>query len=332
MLSENTVFQQTHYQPYWWEAAPLSQERHGDLSQYKDTDVAIVGGGFTGISAALTLAKAGKKVVVFDQGPIGFGASSRNGGQIGSGNQKIPIDKLEARFGKQGAKDRLNEGVRMLDYLKQLIASENIDCDLQEVGRFRGAVRPEHYEAMAREMEALNKRTHVEFHMVPRTEQHREVNTDFYYGGYMLPGDGLVHPAKLHQGIVRAVAASGAFLQANTTVKNIEKTNNGFKLTTDAGSSSAFSMTAKDVILATNGYGGKTGVTTEARIVPVGSAVIVTEELPVGKVQELIPALRAYGCSAHAFHYFRSSPVITGWATHSLGGACRQVGRSCYSG
>jgi glycine/D-amino acid oxidase-like deaminating enzyme len=196
----------------------------------------------------------------------------------------------------------------MLDYLKHLIASENISCGLQEVGRFRGAVRPEHYDAMAREMEELNKRTHVEFHMVPRAEQHQEINTDYYHGGYVLPGDGLVHTGELHQGITLAATNAGVNLQANTTVKHIEKIEKGFRLTTDVGSSSVCSMTAADVILATNGYGGKTGTKIEERIVPVGSAVIATEELPVGMVNELLPRLRAYGCSAWAFHYFRPSP------------------------
>ena len=176
---QSHLFSTAQYQPYWWEAAPLSLQRNENTLDINDIDVAIIGGGFTGISAALTLAKAGKKAIIFDQGPIGFGASTRNGGQIGSGNQKIPIHTLEDRFGADKAKTFLNEGVQMLAHLKQLIAQEEINCDLQEVGRFRGAIRPQHYEAMAREMEALNKRTHVEFHMIPKSEQHHEVNTNF---------------------------------------------------------------------------------------------------------------------------------------------------------
>ncbi len=297
------LFTNTHYHPYWWEAAPLSQQSQTDLLAHKDIDVAIIGSGFTGVSAALTLAKAGKKVVLFDQGPIGFGASTRNGGQIGSGNQKIPIHTLEARFGTQRAKALLNEGVQMLAHLKQLISDENIQCHLQEVGRFRGAVRPEHYDAMAREMQALNKRTHVEFQMISRADQYREINSDFYHGGYVLPGDGLIHPGELHQGISNAALLAGVNLQANTAVTQIKKINTGFNLETQAGN-----LFARDVILATNGYGGKTGSKTEQRIIPVGSAIIATEELTEAKVKELLPSMRAYGNSARAFHYFRPSP------------------------
>ncbi|EGG98902.1 Oxidoreductase [gamma proteobacterium IMCC2047] len=299
---QSQPFSSSHYHPYWWEAAPLYQQNH-DLTDLKNIDVAIIGGGFTGISAALTLAKAGKKAVIFDQGPIGFGASTRNGGQIGSGNQKIPIGQLENRFGAAKAKVLLNEGVQMLSYLKQLIAQEGIDCDLQEVGRFRGAVKPKHYEAMAREMEALNKRTHVEFQMIPKSEQHREVNTDFYHGGYLLPGDGLVHPGKLHSGITAAAQTAGVILQANTAVTNIKKVAQGFHINTNAGA-----IHAHDVILATNGYGGTTNSTTERQIVPVGSAIIATEELSSDTVKHLLPNMRAYGNSARAFHYFRPSP------------------------
>ena len=299
----SAAFLAPNYQSFWWQAAPLLNTKRIDYSQEKDIDAVIIGAGFTGTSAALTLARAGKKVLLLDQGPIGFGASTRNGGQIGSGNQKIPIEKLEARFGEQKAKILLNEGVKMLSHLKQLIADEKIDCDLQEVGRFRGAVRPEHYEAMAREMESLNKRAHVEFEMIPRQQQHREVNTDFYHGGYLLPGDGLVHPGKLHQGIALAAQASGALLQSQCAVHGIRKKAQGFEVQTEAGA-----ITTRDVILTTNGYGGKTGQETEKRIVPVGSAIIATEEMPAEKVKLLLPNLRAYGNSARAFHYYRASP------------------------
>jgi len=320
---QSQPFSSSHYHPYWWEAAPLYQQNH-NLTDLTNIDVAVIGGGFTGISAALTLAKAGKKAVVFDQGPIGFGASTRNGGQIGSGNQKIPIGQLENRFGAAKAKVLLNEGVQMLSYLKQLIAQEGIDCDLQEVGRFRGAVKPKHYEAMAREMEALNKRTHVEFHMIPKSEQHREVNTDFYHGGYVLPGDGLVHPGKLHKGITAAAQTAGVILQANTAVTNIKKVAQGFHINTNAGA-----IHAQDVILATNGYGGTTNSTTERQIVPVGSAIIATEELSSDTVKHLLPNMRAYGNSARAFHYFRPSPdgkrILWGgrvgrWGDHMIQG------------
>ncbi|MEZ5525794.1 MAG: FAD-binding oxidoreductase [Pseudomonadales bacterium] len=322
------AFEHARYHPFWWQAAPLLQPVPVDLHNQKDIDVVIVGGGFTGISAALTLAQSGKKTLLLDQGAIGFGASTRNGGQIGSGNQKIPIGKLEARFGAEKAKILLNEGVRMLTHLKQLIADKNIDCDLQEVGRFRGAVRPEHYDAMAREMEALNKRAQVAFEMIPRSEQHREVNTDFYYGGYLLPGDGLVHPGKLHHGITMAAQSAGALLQANCCVRRIQRKNEGFELQTDAGS-----LFARNVILATNGYGGHTGQETEKRIVPVGSAIIATEEMPVETVKSLIPNLRAYGNSARAFHYFRASPdgkrILWGgrvgrWGDHVIQGEKQQ--------
>ncbi len=321
---QSGLFSSAQYHPFWWEAAPLCQQQTRNFADLKDIDVAIIGGGFTGVSAALTLAKAGKKAVIFDQGPIGFGASTRNGGQVGSGNQKIPIGTLENRFGADKAKILLNEGVQMLAHLKQLIAQEAIDCDLQEVGRFRGAVRPEHYDAMAREMEALNKRTHVEFHMIPKSEQHQEVNTDFYHGGYVLPGDGLIHPGKLHQGMTGGAQASGAILQAHTTVTEIKKTAQGFHLKTSAGS-----ITARNVILATNGYGGSTNSNIERQIIPVGSAIIATEELSTDRVKELLPRMRAYGNSARAFHYFRPSPdgkrILWGgrvgrWGDHMIQG------------
>jgi glycine/D-amino acid oxidase-like deaminating enzyme len=322
---EANCFSQAIYEPYWWNTRPdfgISTPQRGSAS-IQDADVVIIGSGFTGVSAALELSKSGQQVIVFDQSEIGYGASTRNGGQIGSGNQKIPIHKLEAMFGLDKAKQVLNEGVKILAHLKGVVKREGIDCDLQEVGRFRGAIKAHHYESMAREMEELNKRTNVEFHMIPRSEQHAQINSDYYHGGYLLPGDGLVDPGKLHHGITVAALSKGVHFMPHTPVIKINKIGHHFVVITPRGKT-----TARHVILATNGYGGKTGLSTEKKIIPIGSAVIATEELSTEKIRQLMPGMRAYGNSAKVFHYFRPSPdgkrIIWGgrvgrWGDHDNG-------------
>ncbi len=111
------------FKPYWWEATPAETAGRETTVPAK-CDVAIVGSGFTGLSAALTLARAGRDVAIFERGRSGFGASTRNGGQIGSGNQKFRIKTLIALRGRRKAEEMLREGTRMLDHIATLIETE----------------------------------------------------------------------------------------------------------------------------------------------------------------------------------------------------------------
>ena len=121
--------------------------------------------------AALVLARAGRHVVVVDAGAPGFGASTRNGGQVGSGNQKFAVKTLIAMHGERKAVELLHEGVEMLDGIENLIREEKIDCSFTRCGRFRGAMRPLHYEAMARDMDDLKRYAGVQSAMISRREQ-----------------------------------------------------------------------------------------------------------------------------------------------------------------
>ena len=104
------------FKPYWWEAAP-GRDSGAEMRVPPKCDVAIVGSGFTGLSAALTLARNGRQTVVFERGRSGFGASTRNGGQVGSGNQKFSVKTLIALRGRKKTEQMLREGTRMLDHI-----------------------------------------------------------------------------------------------------------------------------------------------------------------------------------------------------------------------
>jgi glycine/D-amino acid oxidase-like deaminating enzyme len=175
------------YAPYWWDAAPRL-ETPGSALPAK-ADVAIIGSGFTGLSAALTLLDKGREVVVLDRGVPGYGASTRNGGQFGSGNQKFSVKRLIALRGEEKAAALLRDGTRMLDYVEYLVETEKIDCHFRRCGRFRGAMRPEHYEAMAADMKDLKRVAGVESFMVPRSEQQSEIGSEVFFGGSVLRND-----------------------------------------------------------------------------------------------------------------------------------------------
>ena len=167
----------------WWCGNGRRREESSTPVLPADSELAIVGSGFTALNAALALARAGRQVVVLETGAPGFGASSRNGGQVGSGNQRFSVRRLVELFGETHAKALLDEGIAALKYVGDLIESEGIECHFQRVGRFRGANRRADYEPMARDHQDLNRLAGVEFHMVPRSEQFSELGTDFYHGG-----------------------------------------------------------------------------------------------------------------------------------------------------
>ena len=142
------------HEPYWWDAAP--REAPVDVALPARCDVAIVGAGYAGLSAALTLARAGRSVVVLDAVAPGEGASSRSGGMIGHGH-RLSYAKLIERFGPEKAKDLVREGMASLDFATTLITEEKIDAGLQLCGRMRGAWTEADYAMMARDADALRR-------------------------------------------------------------------------------------------------------------------------------------------------------------------------------
>jgi glycine/D-amino acid oxidase-like deaminating enzyme len=255
--------------PFWWRDAPPANEPKALPGA--TADLVIVGAGYTGLAAAMVLARAGRHVIVVDAGVPGFGASTRNGGQVGSGNQKFRVKTLIQMKGESMAVELLREGVEMLDGIERLIEQEKIDCSFTRCGRFRGAMRPAHYEAMARDMDDLRRYAGVQSLMISRNEQHREVGTDLFHGGSLLPGDASLHPGKYHAGLVARVLDSGAVIHGNMPVRSIVPEKQGYIVRFDG-----HEIRARDVLVATNGYTRDVGAFFRKRIVSLVSAQIAT--------------------------------------------------------
>jgi glycine/D-amino acid oxidase-like deaminating enzyme len=287
--------------PYWWAAAP--PEPGSDRPLPPKADVLIIGSGFTGLAAALTLARNGRHPIVVDAGVPGFGASTRNGGQVGSGNQKFRVKTLIAMKGERQALALLREGVEMLDGIERLILSERIDCDFSRCGRFRGAMRPEHYESMARDMEDLRRYAGVDSQMIPRAAQRNEIGTDLFHGGALLPNDAALHPGRYHAGLLARLREAGGRVFANAAVTDILSDRNQHIVHFNG-----FAIQARDVIVATNGYTKNVGSFFARRIVPVRSAQIATDEIPPERFEALLPKQRVFGNSNRVFFYFRPAP------------------------
>ncbi|MEO1471309.1 MAG: FAD-binding oxidoreductase [Pseudomonadota bacterium] len=286
--------------PFWWQAAPPEDAAPPDLAP--DCDVAIVGAGYTGLAAALVLARAGRSVQVLDRQRPGEGASSRNGG-ITSGSLRQGLGSAIAAMGETHALAMHREGAAARADLYRFIAEEGIDCDFQLNGRFTGAITPGHYEAQAREAEILNRHLDLGAEMVPRERQHEEVGSALYHGGMLRPDIGHLHPGKLHAGMLARVREAGAMVHGLTPVTAVARTREGFALDTPRGR-----VRAGQVLMATNGYTDGVSRWLRRRLVPVASRIVVTEPISPNLMGALLPKRRAMGETRKLYRYYRPSP------------------------
>ncbi len=288
--------------PYWWQAAPREAQAAKPSPLPKSADVAIVGAGYAGLSAALTLARAGRSVVVLDAETPGFGGSSRSGGMIGHGH-RLSYAALKNRYGQAKAVALIREGMASLEHLITFVEAEKIDARLKRTGRFRVAWLPTDYEAMGREADILRSEVGLDVEVVPRIEQHREIATDAYHGGLLFPSHGGLHPALLHTGLLAVARKAGVNVIGHTPVTGIAKTTTGHDVHTSRGT-----IAVREVIATTNGYTGKTTRDLARRLVPMPSYLIATEQLGENRVKSLIPNGRMIVETGSKHLYYRPSP------------------------
>ncbi len=287
-------------EPYWWTAAPRPVTEWKTLPQR--ADVAIIGSGYTGLSAALTLARAGRDVVVFDAGPAGFGASSRNAGFVGK-TLKHSFTSLLESTGENYAVTVYRELDAAFDYVTGLIAVEKIACHYAQCGRYMAANSPAHYETMARELELKRKHLGLDSEVIPKAAQHHEFASKLYHGGAVIPGLGGLHPGLYHLGLLQRVAAAGASVFGETPVTGISNEVNGFVLTTTRGT-----LQVQDVAVATNGYTGGTTPWLRRRVIPFRGFMIATEELGEEQLQCITPNARTVHDFNNNLVYIRRAP------------------------
>ncbi len=287
--------------PVWWEDAPRALNTPEE-SVPKMTDVLVVGAGFTGMSAAMTLARAGRSVVVLEKEVLGFGASTRNGGMIGGGH-RVAFDDVSRKYGDQVAAAVLGEGKLAPAYTTDLIKHEGIDCDFVRCGRFRGAWRPRDYETIARETEILRKRLGVHIEMVSKAEVHREVATDAYHGGSIYTEHGGLHPAKLFDGLHRLAVEAGVACFDQCPLTRVRHDETRYVVDTPRGQ-----IRAGDVVMATNGYTTSVRQNLRKSIIPIASYMIATEPLGKDVVKSLFPSSRMIVETRSRHCYYRPSP------------------------
>ena len=289
--------------PYWWDAAPPTAPPEAAVRP--KCDVVIVGAGYTGLSAGLTLARAGRDVQIFDRQLPGEGASTRNGG-IASGSIRPSYRQTVRRFGKARAAAIQFEAKAAREDLADFIARERIDCEFQLTGRFTGAAKASEYEGLAREADLLRKELKVEAYAIPRSEQHDVLGTEFYHGGLLRNDIGGLHPAKLHRSLLRLAQDAGALVHGETAVLGFVQTTGGYEVETARGR-----VQTDHVIAGTNGYTDSFDPWLRRRLVPVRSRIITTVPLSNNLMAELMPKGVMCAETRKLHYYYRPSPDRT---------------------
>lgn len=286
--------------PYWWDTAARPDFAKEILPS--QADVVVVGSGYTGLMAALQLARAGRKTVVLDASDAGWGCSTRNGGQVSTGF-KPSLAELAKRHGEERAFAILKEGHHALSYTEEFIRSENIACQWERVGRFLGAHNAKSYEALAQGVKRQPRGLELDAHVIPRAEQHSEIGTDAYFGGAVYSSHAAVNPALYHRGMLDRVVAAGGIIISHCAAQTIEKDGRRFVVRTVRGN-----IATRDVLVATNGYTDDASPALRRRVIPIGSYIIATEAIPPDVAKRLIPKARVVSDTRRVVFYYRLSP------------------------
>lgn len=269
-------------------------------------DVAVIGAGFTGLSAARTLARKGASVAVLETETIGWGASSRNGGMVLTG-MKLGVNKLISMYGRERTQRMYAASLKSIECVEQIVKEENIACDFGRCGHLEVACKQAHFDDYARQVEVIAREFNHQLRIVPREELGSEIGSSIYFGGMVDEISVGVNPARYVAGLGAAAIRAGACVFEQTCVQKIARESrqgaSGWKVTTSRGA-----LWAKNVFVGTSGY---TGVATPAlrkKIIPIGSYIITSEVLPDALARELSPRNRMIYDSKNYIYYYRLTP------------------------
>jgi glycine/D-amino acid oxidase-like deaminating enzyme len=285
--------------PYWWDGVSL---KAGDETTVpRHADVVIVGAGYTGLSAARELARRGSDILVLERERIGWGASSRNGGQVLAGFKPDP-STLVARFREPRARQLFEASLEAIAALEHLIADEAMDCEFERCGHVQAAAKPSHFTAFRREQRLLASTFHHHVELVSATNQRTEIGTDKYFGLLVDERSCALNPARYVDQLGAAACRAGARICEGVAVVTVNRQAAKWSVLTDRGA-----IEANEVLFATNGYTDSAAPWLQRRLVPIGSFIIATEPLSEADASQLIPKRRVAFDSRHFLHYFRLS-------------------------
>jgi glycine/D-amino acid oxidase-like deaminating enzyme len=269
-------------------------------------NVAVIGAGFTGLSAARTLAKRGAKVAVLESQTIGWGASSRNGGMVLTG-MKLGVNKLISMYGRERTKQMYTASLATIDCVEQIVLEEQIDCDFSRCGHLEVACKQKHFADYAHQAEVIDRDFDHKLRVVERHELSSEIGSSIYYGGMVDEVSAGLNSARYVAGLARAAMKAGAEVCEHTRVESIQRESHngesGWRISTSRGS-----LWAHEVFVGTSGYTGPATPALQKKLIPIGSFIITTEILPAPLARELSPRNRMIYDSKNYLYYYRLTP------------------------
>jgi glycine/D-amino acid oxidase-like deaminating enzyme len=284
----------------WTDTSPLPRFPSSTLPS--STDVAIVGGGYTGLAAARALARRGADVTVLERHTLGWGASGRNGGFVLPGF-KPEMEELDRRLGSERAARMFELTLDAIRFLEELITNEGIACDFSRCGAVTLAAKPSHLSALAESGRFLRDRLGYQTELLGPLDVEKEIGSKRYHGALVDPGGRALQPAKYVRGLALAAERAGARLIEGAEVTKVRRVKDGFEVGTRAGT-----VRAKEVLAATNGYTPAALSTLRRRVIPIGSYQIATAILEPGLARGLVPRGRVFSDTKNLLYYFRLSP------------------------
>jgi glycine/D-amino acid oxidase-like deaminating enzyme len=272
----------------------------------ESVDVAVVGAGFTGLSAAHTLAKGGARVAVLEAENVGWGASCRNGGMVLTG-LKLGIRALLSRYGREATGRMYAASLESIDCVEEVVREEGIQCDFARCGHLEVACKARHFQEFRRGAETIEREFGRRLKLVEKKDLASEIGSAIYHGGLVDEASAGVNPARYVAGLGCAAARAGAEIHEKTRVTRLQRSSRdgagGWKLTT-----SRCELWAKDVLVATSGYTSGVTPALQRKIVPIGSFIIVTDVLRKELARELSPRGRMIYDSKNYLYYYRLTP------------------------
>ena len=287
----------------WWEnTLPVSIP---DFSLPQRTDVAIVGGGFAGLSAALELRRSGVEVTLIEKDWPGHGACSRNLGLVMDRIDGTTTGDLDGLVHGVKKCDLIREGRVAHDYVLELIKRDNINCGLRQRGKLVLATTKSAYETMANTLDRLKRQFGTEdAYMVPKQDLDKEIGgraNKIYYGAKVYPEGCDLNPGQLTAGLIQRISDLGTTICSSTQLELVQRLSDGaFTVTTNRGN-----ITAEHIVLATQGYSGEETGFLQKRIFPFLAHVVATEPIQQDLLLELLPTLRGTVDTKQMFFNFR---------------------------
>lgn len=287
------------YPASWYAATATTLETFAPLKGAITADVCVIGAGYTGLSAALHLAKAGRDVVLLDAQRVGFGASGRNGGQLGGG-QRVEQDALEKMLGAEHAQRLWDLGEDAKALVKDLIAEHDIDCNLKPGVAWTASSKSDVHHLHDYASHLHNRYGYDQIEILDHDALQHVCPSPDYKGGILDMGAAHLHPLNLALGLARAAKDAGVRIYEGSAVHHIEE---GIRpvVQTDGGR-----VSADHVVLACNGYMGGLNRRVAARVMPINNFIVATE--PLGdRIKDVLPRDVAVADSRFVVNYFRLS-------------------------